>query len=204
MIKEISKQIQPKTSAGHDGISSKLLKDITPIISDTICHIFNLSFKTGYVPSEFKLAKVIPIFKSDDKHEFNNYRPISLLSSLSKLIEKIVAKQLNSYLYKYKILYENQFGFRTKHSTLHPVIKLLDKISESFLEDTPKLGIGIFLDLKKAFYTVNHTILLKKLNFYGIKGVANDWFKNYLFDREQYVSIKGENSSKKVMRCGVP
>ena len=99
MIIEITKSFKPKTSVGKDNISTKLLKEIIPHIAECLAHLFNLSFKSGYIPSQFKTAKVIPIFKTGDKHDFNNYRPISLLSSLSKLLEKIVTKQLINYIY---------------------------------------------------------------------------------------------------------
>ena len=99
MILEIIKTLKPKTSVGMDNISTKVLKEILPIILSSLVHLFNLSFKTGYIPKQFKTAKVVPIFKSGDKHAFTNYRPISLLTSLSKIIEKLVSKQLNNYLY---------------------------------------------------------------------------------------------------------
>ena len=125
-----------------------------------MAHLFNLSLKTGYFPESFKTAKIILIYKSDDKHNFTNYHPISLLTSLSKLLEKIVAKQLNGYLYKYKILYKNQYGFRSNHSTTHPMVQLLDKLFNCLSGDIPDFGLSIFLDLKNAVDTVDHTILL--------------------------------------------
>ena len=153
---------------------------------------------------QLKTAKVVPIFKSGDFHSFTNYRPISLLSSLSKLLEKIVAKQMVGYLNKHKILYEHQYGFRKGHSTIHPVLQLLDKILFSLNKPNPEYSLGIFCDLKKAFDTVNFEILLSKLEHYGFRGVANKWFRNYLLDRKQFVTINGQESEVKQLYCGVP
>ena len=126
------------------------------------------------------------------------------MSSFSKLQEKIVAKQIVGFLYKHKVLYENQFGFRKGHNTFHPVFKFLDKIFHSLNKPEPEFCIGIFLDLKKAFDTVNFEILLKKMENYGFQGKANKWFENYLTNRKQYVYINGKKSEEKKITCGVP
>ena len=131
-------------------MTQKLMKDVFPQIVDPICHLFNLSFKTGFIPDKFKIAKVIPIFKSGSKNEFTNYRPISLLPSLSKILEKIVAKQMVGYLYTNKILYKDQYGFRSGHSTTHPLLRFLDKIYNAFNNKTPDFCLGIFCDLKNS------------------------------------------------------
>ena len=193
LILEICSKLKPKASSGPDLISSKLLKTIMPIIVETFCHLINLSFKTGYIPKQFKLAKVVPIFKSGERDDFNNYRPISLLSSFSKLFEKIVAMQVLHFLNHRDLFYIHQYGFRKGHSTSHPVYHFLDKIYCSLDKETPEYTLGIFIDLKKAFDTVDHEILLKKLEFYGFRNVANTWFRNYLTGRTQYVSINGVN-----------
>ena len=166
--------------------------------------MFNLSFQTGYLPIQLKTAKVVPIFKSGDKHSFTNYRPISLLSSLSKLIEKIMAKQMVGYLNKHKLLYKYQYGFRKGHSTIHPVLQFLDKILLSLNKPNPEYTLGIFCDLKKAFDTVDFEILLAKLEHYGFRGVSNNWFRNYLTERKQFVTINGKESEVKQLYCGVP
>ena len=114
-----------------------------------LCHLFNLSFQTGYIPIQFKTARVVPVFKSGDKHDFSNYRPISLLSSLSKILEKIVAKQMVGFLKKHSILFSNQYGFRKGHSTIHPVLQFLDKILIALNKPCPEYTLGIFCDLKK-------------------------------------------------------
>ena len=204
IIKEVAKGMAPKTSSGPDNLSSKLLKDILMLIVDPLCHLFNLSFQTGYIPNRFKVAKVIPIFKCGDEHLFTNYRPISLLSSISKLLEKIVAKQMHGFLTSNNILYKHQYGFRKSHNTTHAVFHFLNKIHEALNLHVPEYTMGIFLDLKKAFDTVNHTILIEKLEHYGFRGVAGDWFRNYLTGRWQYVSIDGVDSDKAEITCGVP
>ena len=200
----MAKKLKPKTSAGPDAISSKLLKLMLPHIISPVCHIFNLSLKSGYIPVQLKTAKIIPIYKSEESNIFTNYRPISLLSSLSKLLEKIVARQVIGYLYKKQILYKHQYGFRRGHNTSHPVTHFLDKIYQGFNENITSYTLGIFLDLKKAFDTVDFPILLNKLSHYGIRGISNEWFNNYLTGRQQYVVINGVKSSLKSIQCGVP
>ena len=115
ILQSVANSLKPKRSCGPDKISSALLKDIFPYIVVPLCHVFNLSLQTGFIPIEFKIAKVIPIYKSGDAHSFTNYRPISLLSSLSKLLEKVVARQVMRYLNANNILYCHQYGFRKGH-----------------------------------------------------------------------------------------
>ena len=197
-------KLKSKSSSGPDLISTKLLKQILPTIIIPLCHLFNLSLQTGFVPPQFKIAKVITVYKSGDKHLFTNYRPISLLSTFSKLLEKIVARQIFGFLYKHKLLYKHQYGFRRGHSITHPLLHFLDKMYSSLNKTNPEFTLGIFLDLKKAFDTVDHKILIKKLDHFGFRGMSNLWFKNYLNDRFQFVSIDGSNSSSLKMSCGVP
>ena len=204
MINEVAGKLKPKNSAGADSISSKLLKRMLPYIISPVCHLFNLSLKSGYIPLQLKTAKVIPVYKSEEKCHFTNYRPISLLSSFSKLLEKIVARQVIGFLYKKQILYKHQYGFRRGHSTTHPIIQFLDKIYHGFNANITSFTLGIFLDLKKAFDTVDFPILIEKLKHYGIRGMSNLWFTNYRNGRQQYVVIDGVNSSLTSIKCGVP
>ena len=151
---------------------------------------------------KLKLAKVIPLFKKGCPLTASNYRPISLLSIFSKIIEKVIYKLLYKFLEKHEILYDLQFGFRASHSIDHALVSLTEAIKNSL--DNRKFGSGIFIDLQKAFDTVNHDILLTKLEHYGIRGIALDWFKSYLMDRKQHVSVNGSNSSYLTVTCGVP
>ena len=131
-----------------------------------------------------------------------DYRPISLLSNFNKIIEILVFKRVYSFLQDEDLIYSLQFGFRSKHSTAHAVISITEKIKEAL--DNGKFTCGIFVDLQKAFYTVNHDILLQKLKNYGINGPAHAWFKSYLTDRLQFVSILGFDSDKLPIKHGVP
>ena len=168
-----------------------LLKAIkTEIIAALAC-IFNQSLNTGIFPEKLKVAKVIPIHKRGSWNDISNYRPISLLSSITKILEKLIFKQLSTYLNEHKLLYDSQYGFRAGHSTELASIKLIDRITQDL--DKGKIPISIFLDLSKAFDTLDHVILLQKLNHYGIKSVELKLFKDYLQNRTQYFSFDKTN-----------
>ena len=130
-------------------------------------HIFDLSLKKGVFPDKLKIARVTPIFKSGDKEFVSNYRPISVLSCFSKILERIMYNRLYSFLINNNILYTKLFGFQKEHSTEHAILQLTNQLIQSF--DRDEFTIGIFIDLSKAFDTVDHTILLKKLAYYGVK-----------------------------------
>ena len=147
---------------------------------------------------------MLPIHKSSNPNELTNYRPISLLPVFSKLVEKIMFIKVMSFLDANQILYKHQYGFRGKHSTIHPIIHLLNECAEANNSNPNKYTISIFCDLLKAFDVISHDILLKKLNCYGIRGIVNTWFANYLSNRCQYVEIYGEKSDTKNISCGLP
>ena len=158
--------------------------------------------QTGVFPDALKIVKVLPLHKGGSVLDPNNFRPISLLSIFDKIIEKLMHKQLYSFFEDHNILYDNQFGFRKRNSTVYALMEITERIKETV--DTGKFGCGIFIDLKKAFDTVNHKILLTKLEHYGIRGVLLKWFASYLLNRKQFVSLNGENSDLKTVTCGVP
>ena len=149
-----------------------------------------------------KKTKVIPLFKSGNKMLLNNYRPASVLPLFSKILEHLVYNRVLSFIQKHNILYSNQFGFRKNYSTNMALIMLIDKIMSHI--NNGDLVIGIFIDLTKAFDTVNHDILLQKLCKYGIRGLPLIWFESYLKNREQCVFYNNEISSEQTTLCGIP
>ena len=159
-----------------------LIKECINAICTRLSFIINLSIITGIVPDDLKIARVIPLFKSGDSSLFSNYRPVSVLPAFSKILEKVIYNRLLQYLTKHNILSDNQFGFRKHHSTKYALTLLYDKISAAI--DNKENTVGIFIDLSKAFDTVNHEILLQKLFHYGIRGVAHEWFVSYLKNRQ--------------------
>ena len=201
-ILSIIKQFNAQKAIGPVSIPSNILKLVSNIISESLSQIINLSFETGEFPTLLKTTEVIPIHKKDSKLLCTNYRPISLLSNIGKIFEKLMHARVHHFLEQYKCLYSLQYGFRNKHSTNHALIKITETIRQAI--DDKNYACGVFIDLQKAFDTVNHEILLDKLNFYGIRGVANNWFKTYLTNRLQYVSISGSKSSLLHIGNGVP
>ncbi|MGK2862648.1 MAG: RNA-directed DNA polymerase [Chitinophagaceae bacterium] len=189
-------------SCGADNISPRLIKENKSLLCQRMMYIFNLSLMKGVVPSNLKIAKVIPIFKKGDAKLITNYRPISLLSIFNKLLEKLVYKRLDSFISKHNILYKYQFGFRKNHSTSQALIEVIDSCCKNF--DANKKMIGIYFDLQKAFDTVNHDILLHKLYNYGIRGVMHDWISDYLHNRKQFTVVNGISSKSDIVTCGVP
>ena len=195
-------QMDNNKSIGPCSIPVPLLKILKTYISPLISSLINDSFLCGIFPSKLKLAKVTPVFKKGSRQDKDNYRPISVLSIFSKIFEKAMFKRLYGYLESCNILYSLQFGFRQKCLTNHALIQITETIRNSI--DNNEFGCGIFIDLKKAFDTVSHSILLSKLNHYGVRGKAYDWFHSYLSNREQFVCINGHNSDSLFITCGVP
>ena len=202
-IKFILSSLDINKSTGPYSIPSKVLNMLKNDISEQLADLFNLSFTTGTFPTLLKTAKVIPIHKKDSKSNFTNYRPISLLSNLDKILEKLMHSRLSTFLNIKDIIYPLQFGFRQNYSISYALIYLTETIKEAL--DQVKYGCGIFVDLQKAFDTVDFNILLGKLKHYSIRGVAYGWFESDLKYSKQYVSINGYNSKhlsiNRVMLC---
>jgi len=198
----IINKLKSSKSPGPNDIGPKPVKENALFFIDPLIHLFNTSICTGKVPDKLKLAKVIPVYKKGETHLPGNYRPISLLSVFDKLLEKIMYYRLYSHLQVNKVLYKYQFGFRKNYSTSLALIDVIDNIYSNINND--KFCGGVYLDLQKAFDTVNHDILLYKLYHYGVRGVAHDWFRDYLTNRQQFTSLSGINSSFAYLACGVP
>ena len=201
-VTDIIKKLNATKATGPSSIPVKLLLLIPDLIILPLCKIINTSFTTGKFPDALKIVKVIPIHKGGSTDDVNNFRPISLLSIFDKIIEKLMHKRLYEFLENNNILFKNQFGFRKQNSTIHALIQITEQIRESM--EKGKFGCGIFIDLRKAFDTVNHKILLKKLEHYGVRGTFLQWFESYLTGRKQYVYFNGHSSDQKDISCGVP
>ena len=195
-------KLPSKTSSGYDNLSNKVLKHIKNLVCEPLALIINQSFKTGIFPDKLKLAKVFPAFKKEEDFIFTNYRPISLLSVFSKVFEKIAYVQFFKYLSDNNLLYKGQHGFRVDHSTETALYELLDKINFSL--DNHKLSLCTFIDLSKAFDTLDHSILIHKLSYYGVSGVSLNWFSSYLNNRLQYTIYSDSCSSTLPLNTGVP
>ena len=199
---DIVKKCKNKKSMDYMGIDMTLVKNILQGIVRPLTHICNLSLQTGIFPNSMKTAKVIPIYKNGDRHLFTNYRPISLLPQFSKILEKLFVHRLDDFIEKQNLLCDQQYGFRTNRSTSMAVMNLTEQISNAI--DNKEFTAGVFIDLKKAFDTIHHEILLKKLEYYGIRGAAHSWLKSYLLDRDQFVEINNVKSDKQRIKFGVP
>ena len=157
---------------------------------------------TGVFPFVLKTTKVFPVFKKDSKLNYSNYRPISLLSNIEKVLGKLMYKRLYTFLDNKNIFYDLRLGFRQYYSISPVLINIAENIRQAL--DDGNIGCGVFADLKKASDTVDHQILVAKLNHYGIRGVSSHWFKSHLSNRNQYISINGYESGLAAISCGVP
>lgn len=173
-----------------------------PGFNGIMSNIINSSFQRGIFPTQLKVAKVVPIHKTGKKTEISNYRPISLLSAFSKIFEKIMHSRLYNFLQQNNSLTDLQFGFRQKRSCEHALLVAQNELLHAI--NKKQIALLLLIDFSKAFDMVNHDILLQKLNHYGIRGIANDWFRSYLENREQYVSVGGQNSNKQKLKYSVP
>ena len=187
---------------GSYGIPVKVVKMSKTLISAQLSNIFNQSFQSGLFPDKLKFACVTPIHKGNSKLNMTNYRPISILPTFNKILEKLMYKRLQNFLEKNKILFQHQFGFQKNKSTSLAILDIYNNLTKSM--ENNSFSCCVFLDFAKAFDTVNHDILLSKLEHYGIRGVANKWFKSYLYNRPQTVKIGNEKSEELFIRSGVP
>ena len=199
---ELTNSFSPNKAAGYDNIPMLMIQKTITTIAKPLSHIINLSFTTGTVPDRLKISRIIPLFKSGLKSSFSNYRPVSILPAFSKIVERSFYNRLYSYLTNFDILCSNQYGFRKGYSTAYALVDLHDKISAAL--DNKEIAVGFFMDLSKAFDTVNYDILCTKLYHYGIRGIALDWVKSYLSNRLQFVQFKQSVSSFERITCGVP
>ena len=201
-LNDAFKLIDVNKSPGYDEITGKVVKAVSNEIRNPLMYIFNLSFKTGIFPDKMKIARIIPLFKSEDSSSVNNYRPISILPVFSKFLERIIYNRIYTYIKSNNLLYQRQYGFQKNHSTDHAIIDLVDEITKKF--ENNEYVLGVFIDLSKAFDTVDHDILLDKLKYFGIHNNNHKLLKNYLANRKQYISYNNKRTSLLNIIFGVP
>ena len=196
---DLIKTLKNSKSLGPNSVLRNILKEIHETISIPLFTHINKSFPTGVFPNLYKIAKVVLIFKSETRFLCNNYRPIYLLSNIGKIIEKSINLRFNFFLETRNCYYPFQFCFTLNFSSSNTVMSIVENI-ETQLDDG-KYSAGVFVDLKKAFDTVEHNILLKKQDYYGVKGIANEWFASYLkkqkticFSRCSYLKYSGNSN----------
>lgn len=198
----ISQELSNKSSRGFDGLSTKLVKQLKDVLIEPMTLITNQCLRQGIFPDLMKMARVVPLFKKGDRESIGNYRPVSILPALSKILEKVMSEQIIEYFENEKILSDSQYGFRKNRSTDYAAIELIDIISQTL--DNKKKSLGIFMDLSKAFDTLNHEILLKKLVFYGFTENSIKLLKSYLTNRKQYVAWQEVESENLTINTGIP
>jgi len=201
-MSKIISNLPNKRSCGYDGISNMLIKKIAPSLITPLCIAINKSIESGEVPDNLKIAQIVPVYKSKDSQVFTNYRPISLLLNISKILENVIHKRIYKFSHDRERSFSSQYGFRNHRSTNHAISEFLSNVLTDF--DEKKYTLAIFLDLSKAFDTIDHQILLNKLEHYGIRGFALIWIKSYLSGRKQFVEFKGVKSTFQQVTCGVP
>lgn len=201
-IDKIIGSLKNDVAAGDDEIKVLPIKYTANIIGPILSHIINMMLECGNFPDELKIAKVTPVYKGGGVTSINNYRPISVLPVFSKIFERVINDRITVFFKKYHIITPAQYGFKKEKSAESALIDIKDKIAENI--ENKLVTLGLFLDLKKAFDTVQHDILLKKLNIYGIRGIGLKLIKSYLNERYQYVCLNNESSSKMKIKHGVP
>jgi hypothetical protein len=201
-LEQTTHSLRLTNSCGQDGLSNKLTSLIIDCISLPLSIIFNKSVDLVTVPQNMKIAKVIPIFKSGDNTKLINYRPISILPVLSKILERLIYNRMIKFIDKYSILTTSQYGFRSGHSTNSAIIDLINTVTKHM--DSGDKVAGLFIDISKAFNSLDRKILLKKIYAYGFRGVIYNWFSSYLDNRFQFVEINGVKSFLALDYLGVP
>jgi len=201
-LRIIIKNLKDDTDAGYDKVTVKILKSISELIIIPLVYIFNLSIESSIFPDKFKTAVIKHLFKGGDRKIISNYRPISMLTNFSKIFEKIIKARLISYLEKNNLLSKNQYGFRPGLRTENALYNAIQFLYDSL--DKGLKTIAVFIDLAKAFDTIQHDILLKILPNFGINNKSLLWFKSYLSNRQQMVKLNDAISNTGYIEYGVP
>ena len=203
LVIEACRQINPKKSSDAFGLQQKIVLNDIDLLAPMFAHLVNCSLSAGTCPDKSKIARVIPVYKGKgENYLFTNYRPISLIPVFSKIIEKLIYNKIFDFLVRSETLFKSQYGFRKAHNTTHATLDFLQTVEAALKED--EYAVGVFCDLSKAFDTLDHDILLAKLDHYGIRGNLLSWLESYLSNRKQYVDMNGKKSGLKDITVGVP
>ena len=201
-VSNIINKLKNKISYGYDSISNIMLKKAHDPLIRPLTFLINQTLSTGIFPNALKISRIKPLFKQGKSFLFTNYRPISLLPSMSKIYEYVVFEQLLKYMEDNRLFYKDQFGFRPGHSTELASLRFVDTLVQQM--DNFYVPTSILIDLSKAFDTLDHDIVLSKLRYYGVSGVELNFFASYLLERFQYVDYSGVCSKKLPITTGVP
>ena len=201
-IEKVIKSLKVNKAIGPNSISPVILRNFKKELSELLCLIVKLSFSEGVFSDSLKRAIVIPVYKNEDPLNCNNYRPISLLSNISKVFEKLMYRRLYYFLEQHDCLYTQQFGFGNSHSTNQILMNITEKIRKAF--DHSNFACGVFLELQKTFDAVNHEILISELEYCGARGTPLDLFKNYLKNRTQFTSVNNSTLETLNFKSGLP
>jgi len=201
-IIKIIDELKPKTSSGLDKISNRFLKYVKKELSSTLSKLINISLAQCTFPDQLKIAKITPIFKSKNQYLLENYRPISILPGISKIFEKVMYNQITDHFNDNNLFYLSQYGFRKGHNTEYATVELINRITSEM--DENKSPLNIYLDMSKAFDTIDHVILLEKLEHYGMKNKSLKLLRSYMTNRLQYVELNNAKSTLLPIQTGVP
>ena len=201
-IEELCLGLESGKGMGWDGVSPRVIKGVARELAGSLSRLFNCCMREGYYPTCFKISRIVPVFKAEDPTEFSNYRPVAVLPVLSQIFERVIHSRLVQFLDRNKVTIPGQYGFRSGHSTAMAILDMVEKVRGAW--GRGNRALGVFIDLKKAFDTVDHDILLAKLEHYGVRGVSLEFFRSYLRGRSQYVTYGGYESERGPLDCGVP
>ena len=202
-VLEACKQINPKKSCDAYGLQQKIVLNDMDLLAPMFAHLMNCSIAAGTCPDKSKIARVIPVYKEKGENYLcTNYRPISLIPVFSKIMEKLIYNKIFHFLVRSETLFKSQYGFRKGRNTTHATLDFLQTVEAAIKQD--EFAIGVCCDLSKAFDTLDHDILIEKLDHYGIRGNTLSWLKSYLSNRKQFVDMNGIRSSLADITVGVP
>ena len=201
-VELLCQALVPGKGVGWDDISPRVIKGVARELSGSLSRLLNCCMREGHYPSCFKVARVVPVFKGEDPTVFSNYRPVSVLPILSQIFERVIQARLVKFLDKHRVIVDGQYGFRAGHSTAMAVLDLVERVRKAWSKG--KVALGVLIDLKKAFDTVDHHLLVEKLQHYGVRGAASDLVRSYLENRSQFVTYGGYESDRGEVECGVP